>query len=74
MTIKGIAGNEIQKIYFQLGGQYLTLLNSKKQSGKEYMLYVITLKNMKIDLIRRPSMPLVPAHAPSSSMPAWCFG
>ena len=47
MTIKGIAGNEIQKIYFQLGGQYLTLLNSKKQSGKEYMLYVITLKNMK---------------------------
>lgn len=47
MTIKGAGGNEIQKIYFQLGGQYLTLLNSKKQSGKEYMLYVITLKNMK---------------------------
>ena len=47
MTIKGTGGNEIQKIYFQLGGQYLTLLNSKKQSGKEYMLYVITLQNIK---------------------------
>ena len=47
MSVKNEWGNTIQIIYFQLGGKYLTLQNQKSSSGKEYMLYSITLKNMK---------------------------
>lgn len=47
MSVKNEWGNTIQTIYFQLGGKYLTLQNQKSSSGKEYMLYSITLKNMK---------------------------
>ena len=47
MSVKNEWGNTIQTIYFQLGGKYLTLQNQKSLSGKEYMLYSITLKNMK---------------------------
>ncbi len=47
MSVKNEQGNTIQTIYFQLGGRYLKLQSQKQASGKEYMLYSITLTHMK---------------------------
>ena len=45
-----------------------------KSNGKEYLMYSISLRcNEKEIEYAEPSMPLAPAPAPSSSMPAWCF-
>ena len=47
MIIKNTEGTQLQKLYFQLGGDYLKRVNTKTVSGYTYMLFSVSLSNMK---------------------------
>lgn len=47
LTIKGNAGNVLQSIYYELGGNNLRLHNTTNTSKYEYMMYKLSLDRIK---------------------------
>ena len=49
-TVLNLQGGVVQEIYYQLGGNYMTVHNSKNVNGYDYMLYRVSLSSFKARL------------------------